>query len=191
LLVADHISKSYAAPRGRRIDAVKDASFSVGAGEVLGLLGPNGAGKTTLLRILATIIQPTTGRKIRGFTPESLHLMQQYRWPGNVRELKNVIERAVVLARTDFIEPDDLNLSSIGLASDSGEIPPPSPKSTFEPLSLGEVERKHIHATLKATGWNKSRTASILGVERSTLDRKIKRYELRPPHAREAEWTGE
>jgi Nif-specific regulatory protein len=132
-----------------------------------------------------------TGRKIRGFTPESLHLMQQYRWPGNVRELKNVIERAVVLARTDFIEPDDLNLSSIGLASDSGEIPPPSPKSTFEPLSLGEVERKHIHATLKATGWNKSRTASILGVERSTLDRKIKRYELRPPHAREAEWTGE
>jgi Nif-specific regulatory protein len=132
-----------------------------------------------------------TGRKIRGFTPESLHLMQTYRWPGNVRELKNVIERAVVLARTDFIEPDDLNLSSIAAASDSGELLAPSPKSTYEPLSLDEVERKHIHATLKATGWNKSRTASILGVERSTLDRKIKRYELRPPHSRDAEWQAE
>jgi Nif-specific regulatory protein len=131
-----------------------------------------------------------TGRKIRGFTPESLHLMQQYRWPGNVRELKNVIERAVVLARTDFIEPDDLNLSSIAAASDSGELLP-SPKSTYEPLSLDDVERKHILATLKATGWNKSRTASILGVERSTLDRKIKRYELRPPHARDVEWQAD
>src|SRR5262245_21318732 len=60
-----------------------------------------------------------TGRKIRGFTPEALHVMQRYRWPGNVRELKNVIERAVVLARTDFIEPDDLNLSSISTIGDS------------------------------------------------------------------------
>jgi transcriptional regulator with GAF, ATPase, and Fis domain len=131
-----------------------------------------------------------TGRKIRGYTPEALHRMQQYRWPGNVRELKNVIERAVVLARTDFIETDDLNLSSIAAASDSGELAT-APKSTFEPLSLEEIERRHIHATLKATGWNKSRTAAILGVERSTLDRKIKRYELQPPHAREAEWSGD
>jgi transcriptional regulator with GAF, ATPase, and Fis domain len=133
-----------------------------------------------------------TGRKIRGFTPEALHLMRQYRWPGNVRELKNVIERGVVLARSDFIENEDLNLSSVAAATDSGELfAVASPKSTFEPLSLDEVERRHIHATLKATGWNKSRTAAILGVERSTLDRKIKRYELRPPHARDAEWQGD
>jgi transcriptional regulator with GAF, ATPase, and Fis domain len=130
-----------------------------------------------------------TGRKIRGYTPEALHLMQQYRWPGNVRELKNVVERAVVLARTDFIDTEDLNLSTIAAASDSGDIASPSPKSTFEPLSLDEVERKHIHATLKATGWNKSRTAAILGVERSTLDRKIKRYELKPPQSRGGEWA--
>ncbi|MEX2175836.1 MAG: sigma 54-interacting transcriptional regulator [Pirellulaceae bacterium] len=131
-----------------------------------------------------------TGRKIRGFTPEALHLMQKYRWPGNVRELKNVIERAVVLARTDFIENDDLNLSTVAAASDSSELAL-GPKSTFEPLSLDEVERRHIHATLKSTGWNKSRTAAILGVERSTLDRKMKRYELRPPHARGEAWQAE
>jgi len=128
-----------------------------------------------------------TGRKIRGFTPEALHQMQKYRWPGNVRELKNVIERAVVLARTDFIDVDDLNLSSLA-AGESADV---TPKSTFEPLSLDEVERRHIHATLRATGWNKSRTAAILGVERSTLDRKIRRYDLKPPVARADEWQAE
>ena len=48
----------------------------------------------------------------------------------------------------------------------------------FEPCSLADVERHHILATLTATGWNKSRTATILGIERSTLDRKIRRYEI-------------
>jgi Nif-specific regulatory protein len=129
-----------------------------------------------------------TGRKIRGFTPEALHVMQKYRWPGNVRELKNVIERAVVLARGDFLDTDDLNLSNIATAGESAEV---APRSTFEPLSLDEVERKHIHATLRATGWNKSRTAAILGVERSTLDRKIRRYDLKPPVARADEWQAD
>ena len=45
-------------------------------------------------------------------------------------------------------------------------------------MPLSEVERRHILATLKSTGWNKSRSASILGIERSTLDRKIRRYDL-------------
>jgi Nif-specific regulatory protein len=45
-------------------------------------------------------------------------------------------------------------------------------------MSLEDVERRHILATLNATGWNKSRTAQILGIERSTLDRKIQRYQI-------------
>jgi transcriptional regulator with GAF, ATPase, and Fis domain len=130
-----------------------------------------------------------TGRKIRGFTPEALACMKQYRWPGNVRELKNVIERAVVLARGDFLDTDDLNLSTVATAGESAEVA--SPKTTFEPMSLDEIERRHIHATLRATGWNKSRTAAILGVERSTLDRKIRRYDLKPPHARADEWQAD
>jgi Nif-specific regulatory protein len=58
-------------------------------------------------------------------------------------------------------------------------------------MSLDEIERRHIHATLRATGWNKSRCAAILGVERSTLDRKIRRYDLKPPTARADEWQAE
>jgi Nif-specific regulatory protein len=51
-------------------------------------------------------------------------------------------------------------------------------ENVFQPVSLDEIERRHILATLRATGWNKSQTASLLGIERSTLDRKIQRYEL-------------
>jgi transcriptional regulator with GAF, ATPase, and Fis domain len=118
-----------------------------------------------------------TGRKIRGFTPEAMEQMLRYRWPGNVRELKNVIERAVVLARGEIIEVEDLTLSKLSTAGDTAEVVP-NPAGVFEPMSLEELERRHILATLNATSWNKSQTARILEIERSTLDRKIDRYQL-------------
>jgi Nif-specific regulatory protein len=117
-----------------------------------------------------------TGRKLNGFTSDAINRMMQYRWPGNVRELKNVIERAVVLARGERIDDEDLALTKLSTAGDTVDVLPSS--VAFEPLSLDEVERRHILATLKATNWNKSQTAGILGIERSTLDRKIRRYEL-------------
>ncbi len=61
MLEADGLTKVFRAARGRRVEAVRNASFRVGPGEAFGLLGPNGAGKTTLLRMLATIIAPTSG----------------------------------------------------------------------------------------------------------------------------------
>jgi Nif-specific regulatory protein len=121
-----------------------------------------------------------TGKKLRGFSPEALEQLQKYPWPGNVRELRNVIERAVVLSRGDRIDVEDLTLSNLAPASESWESPMPVLK--YEPLTLDEIERRHILATLKAEGWNKSRTASVLGIERSTLDRKIRRYDLKPSH---------
>lgn len=119
-----------------------------------------------------------TGRRIRGFSIEALKLMKQYRWPGNIRELKNVIERAVVLARTDVIEPDDLTLTTLATAGETGDVPVTA--TAYQPLTLDELERRHILDTLNQTNWNKSRTAVILGIERSTLDRKIRRYNLQP-----------
>ncbi|WP_146561734.1 sigma 54-interacting transcriptional regulator [Posidoniimonas corsicana] len=120
-----------------------------------------------------------TGRRIKGFTPKAMEEMLRYRWPGNVREMKNVIERAVVLTRGEFIDATDLVLSTLKTAGDT-EVGASSNdgRREFEPTSLADMEKDHILATLIATGWNKSKTAGILGIERSTLDRKIKRYGL-------------
>jgi DNA-binding NtrC family response regulator len=129
-----------------------------------------------------------TGRRLRGYTTEATEQMLRYRWPGNVRELKNVVERAVVLARGDLIEMEDLTLTKLSTAGDTQDVAPPA--SSYEPVSLDEMERRHILATLNSTNWNKSQTANILGIERSTLDRKIRRYEiegyLEPRNARGA-----
>ncbi|HMO14928.1 MAG TPA: sigma 54-interacting transcriptional regulator [Pirellulaceae bacterium] len=118
-----------------------------------------------------------TGKKIRGFSERAVRLLETYRWPGNVRELKNVIERAVVLLQGDTIDVDDLTLSSLMTASES-RMEFLAMNEPFEPIPLDEMERKHILSTLIALAWNKSKTAAVLGIERSTLDRKIKRYDL-------------
>ena len=87
--------------------------------------------------------------------------------------------RAVVLARNDFIDHEDLVLSRLNTAGDTEMgMERSEPQIGYQPVSLADVERAHIMRTLAATAWNKSKTATILGIERSTLDRKIRRYGL-------------
>jgi transcriptional regulator with GAF, ATPase, and Fis domain len=119
-----------------------------------------------------------TGSKIKGYTPRAMEEMLRYRWPGNVRELKNVIERAVVLCRGPYIDHEDLVLSTLRTAGDTDANISDLRLNRNEPQSLADIERQHILETLNQTGWNKSRAATILGIERSTLDRKIRRYDL-------------
>ena len=70
-------------------------------------------------------------------------------------------------------------MCSSDLSGDSAEIHP-ALLEKFEPNTLEEMERRHILATLNYCEWNKSRTATVLGIERSTLDRKIRRFNLGP-----------
>jgi Nif-specific regulatory protein len=117
-----------------------------------------------------------TGRKLTGFTDRAREKLITYLWPGNVRELKNVIERAVVLCGGQQIDEGDLLLTKLATAGDTADSE--AAEQAFLPASLDDIERRYILATLDHTGWNKSRTATILGIERSTLDRKIRRYGL-------------
>jgi DNA-binding NtrC family response regulator len=134
--------------------------------------------RQTDVRILAnhflTRFVRETGRKIRGFTPGALAKMEAYHWPGNVRELRNVVERAVALGTGPTLDAGDVWLSSLEAAA-----PPAGGAAAYEPVSLEEVEKRHILRTLEHTDWNKSQAAKILQIERSTLDRKINAYELK------------
>jgi transcriptional regulator with GAF, ATPase, and Fis domain len=112
-----------------------------------------------------------TGRKIKGFTDAAVEKLTTYQWPGNVRELKNVIERAVALSGGNILDAADIWLSSLDLGG--------GPTVAFEPITIEEMEKRHIHNVLNHTQWNKSQSAEILGIERSTLDRKIKTYDLK------------
>lgn len=114
-----------------------------------------------------------TGRRLKGFTTAAMEKMRNYTWPGNVRELRNVIERAVALGKGPLLDAPDIWLSGLELDS-RPDAPPPA----YTPRSLEEVEKEHIAATLRHTDWNKSQAAAILGIERSTLDRKIKAYDI-------------
>jgi Nif-specific regulatory protein len=118
-----------------------------------------------------------TGRTIKGFTPAALDYLSQYDWPGNVRELQNTIERAVILCPGEYVAPADIQLSRLGEETMSIEVA--APASGFRKATLDELEQEHILATLEWTHWNKSQAAQILGIERSTLDRKLKRYSCR------------
>ena len=122
------------------------------------------------------------GRKITGFSDEAQRILLNYPWPGNVRELRNVVERAVVLNTKSVIEAEDLSLSPTlgsnltGSGFDAALTGQVITEDSSE-ISLADLERKHIDRVLQHTGGNKSRAASILGIERSTLDRKLKRYQ--------------
>jgi Nif-specific regulatory protein len=117
-----------------------------------------------------------TGRKIRGFTPAALEKMQKYHWPGNVRELRNVVERAVALGAGPLLDGSDIWLSSLEAG---GPVPLAPATVAYEALAIEEIEKRHIVRTLEHTDWNKTQAAGILGIERSTLDRKIKAYDLK------------
>jgi Nif-specific regulatory protein len=117
-----------------------------------------------------------TGRKVRGFTPAALKKMEQYDWPGNVRELRNVVERAVALSSGPMLDAADVWLSSLDALRTTAHAPA---APAYQPLSLEDVEKEHILRTLTYTDWNKSKAAEILQIERSTLDRKIKAFDLK------------
>jgi len=112
-------------------------------------------------------------KPVTSVSPESLALLCAYDWPGNIRELENVIERAVILARSETITPKELPIWR--------KMPDSVVKREVELISLENVERDHIERTLANTGYHKSKSAEILGISRKTLDRKILEYALNIP----------
>lgn len=139
-----------------------------------------------------TQIAERSNRQVEGFSPAANRKLMEYEWPGNVRELQHVVERAVVLCRDGLIQPEHLMLSSLELESSLSPEPthqenqmshsvPFRQQPEYVPKTLETLEKEHIMATLNNVDWNKSKAAQILGIERSTLDRKLKRWGLNRP----------
>ncbi len=121
-------------------------------------------------------LRPHAGRRLHGIQPQALELLSRHTWPGNVRELRNVLERAIVLGSGSTVAMNDLNLSTLGGGAPAGAVGTSPPTANFEPISLAELEQRHIVAVLAHCDGNKSKAAMQLGIERSTLDRKLKRF---------------
>ena len=112
------------------------------------------------------------------FSDRSRRAMLAYHWPGNVRELKNSVERAHVLAVGDVAEPEDLALSHLQIPGIESNRPAGAPLAEpYRERTLEQVELEYIALTLQHTQGQKNRAATILGIERSTLDRKLKRLQ--------------
>ena len=107
-----------------------------------------------------------TNKPIDSISREAMDEMMIYDWPGNIRELENAIERAVVVGRQREILPEDLPIFCH------------EPAPAIRAHSLKDVEKTHIERVLNENHWNIARSAKILGIDRSTLYSKIKRYDI-------------
>jgi transcriptional regulator with PAS, ATPase and Fis domain len=110
-------------------------------------------------------------RKLGGLSPKAADQLVRYDWPGNVRELENAIERAVALATTTQIQPEDL--------PEEVRVALPTVYAPGRVRTLEEVEREYIRAALRANGGNRTKTAAQLRIGIATLHRKIRAYDLR------------
>ncbi len=126
-------------------------------------------------------------KELRDISGKTMDLLMRYDWPGNIRELENCVERAVIMARGEIISPADLPPNIQALTGEN-EIT----DFHFPPgISLAEAEKVLILKTLEDTGGNRSRAAEILGINRRTLQTKLKEYGIPKPATETADMTEE
>lgn len=127
------------------------------------------------IRLLAKHFMASASREEKKFSEEALSLLEEYAWPGNVRELENVVELSLVMSEGPIVGIDVLpqQISEPPMEK-LGALP-----QTDQPPDLETIERAYIEWVLKQTGGVKTAAAEILGVDPSTLHRKMDRYGLR------------
>ncbi len=118
------------------------------------------------------------GRDLKGISADAMRVIQEYSWPGNVRELVNILERAVVLSRGTEITRGDLpeKLTQESMAQAALPVTPTGRNSLKAALSA--PERQLIIDALEQNGWNRQATSRMLGINRTTLYKKMKKYEI-------------
>lgn len=131
----------------------------------------------TLAENFREVFNKEFGKEVESLSSDAMEKLQEYEWPGNVRELRNVIERAMIFAEGQVLEPSDLPpLESVeakapggdGVAADGFRIP--------SGLTLKEAEKEYIRRTLRECDGSIQRSAEVLGISRKNLWEKRKKY---------------
>jgi two-component system response regulator AtoC len=112
-------------------------------------------------------------KRVRGVAADAMRVLQSYGWPGNIRELRNAIERAMLLAEGDTLTVDDFPLGVSGSVrlSDRVELPAGG-------IDLEQLERSLVVQALERTGWNQTKAAALLGVNRDQIRYRIEKFHL-------------
>jgi two-component system response regulator AtoC len=112
-------------------------------------------------------------KRVRGVAPEAMRQLQGYQWPGNIRELRNAIERAMLLTEKDTLTADDFPLGVGGMIrlGDRVELP-------ADGIDLEQLERSLVIQALERTGWNQTKAAVLLGVNRDQIRYRIEKFHL-------------
>jgi two-component system, NtrC family, response regulator HydG len=114
----------------------------------------------------------------KGFSKETHEVLSKYQWPGNIRELKNVVKRAVLLSKGDIIKPESLPFEISFSKEENAEkaITKKQAKGNILQSVLGNTEKEMIIKAIEDAGYNKSKAARILNIDRKTLYNKIRQY---------------
>jgi len=112
-------------------------------------------------------------KELKNISPKTMDFLCRYDWPGNIRELENCVERAVIMARQEIIVPEDLPANiRVDLSEEDDEL------RLLPGVSLAAMEKVLILKTLRDTADNRSRAAEVLGINRRTLQNKLKEYRI-------------
>jgi|JI10StandDraft_1071094.scaffolds.fasta_scaffold37054_2 DNA-binding NtrC family response regulator len=129
----------------------------------------------TIAETLLARIGVDLGRGVLSFNAEALARLEAYPWPGNIREMRSIVERAVLL-----LDPGETELTASGLDEVLGRAPVPSARR----LTLVEVEKGHIDRILREERGDVAAAASVLGLSRSSLYERMKKYDISPPRTK-------
>ncbi|HXW04138.1 MAG TPA: sigma-54 dependent transcriptional regulator [Vicinamibacterales bacterium] len=114
-------------------------------------------------------------KQVRGITPEALEVLKGYRWPGNIRELRNAVERAMLLADADRLGPEHFPMTVSRRPGGQGfDLPE-------EGVSLESVEKGLVTQALQRTGWNHTKAAALLGLNRDQIRYRVEKFGLEKP----------
>ena len=125
-----------------------------------------------LLSFYIDIFNREFKKNVRGASPATLKSLAAYGWPGNVRELRNAVERAMLMVGGDTLEPGDFPI--VSTARTGG----PSVELPAAGLNLDDIERSFVMQALERTGWNQTRAAKLLGINRDQIHYRIEKFKL-------------